>query len=446
MKKKILERFLRFFARAVLKKYKPKIVAITGSAGKSTTKELIYLILKTRYTVFRSYASLNNEIGVPLTVFLIDWRPGNSLKNWLKVFLRASKLILINQPYPEILVIETGVECPGDMDYLLTFIKPYIGVFTVVGDKPAHLQFFNSVEEVIKEKGKLIETLPKDGLAVLNRDDQRIFSFKEKIKAKAVGFSKIVNADCQIKSVSLENGLKIELVLQNHNLTIFLPHSINESVALNLAASLLVGSFLEISIEQMKAAVEKFEDLPGRMKYFKISLSQSLSSPREVRISPHLSSPPESAYIIDDSYNASPVSYKKLIETVTKLQGRKLGVLADVLEADSMAKEIHQEIALLADGVFSHIALIGSRMKLFALPVFKQSAVSVFEPYDVEAVYLFLEENIMPGDTIIFKGARAFHLEKIIEKFKENNVELDLVKCYCDYKPGIHKIEYKTST
>lgn len=429
MKKKILERLLRFLAKFVLAKYKPKIVAITGSAGKSTTKELVFLVLSRKYKVFRNYASLNNEIGVPLTVFLIDWRPGRSLKNWLSVFLRALSLLLPCDklkaslpPYPQILVLETGVEMPGDMDYLLAFIQPFIGVFTVIGNQPAHLQFFKNAEEVIAEKGKLIESLPAGGLAVLNRDDGRIWALGNKTKAKILGFGQIQTADCQVGQISFDNGLTIELtIFSKEKISISLPHSLNETLASNIAAALLVGSFFEVPTDQMKTAIEQFEDLPGRMKRY-YSESKNLT-------------------IIDDSYNASPVSYKKLIETVKKFsKTKKIAVFADVLEADSMAKEIHEEIARLADGIFSHVALIGPRLKLFAQPVFKQSVVSTFEAYDFDSVVSFLSATAATGDVIVFKGARAFHLEKIIQKFIPEPIQL--AECYCDYRPGTHRFEF----
>ncbi|MCL4358244.1 MAG: Mur ligase family protein [Patescibacteria group bacterium] len=423
MKRKIIIVSLRFWSKLILFKYKPKIIALTGSAGKSSAKELLYLILKEKYYVFRNHASLNNEIGVPLTILLIDWRPGRSLKNWLNVFKQGLKLFFCSIPYPKILIIETGVEHPNDMGYLLSLIKPEVGVFTALGDQPAHLQFFPTIESLVDEKGILIQRLAKTGLAILNRDDKRIWSLREKTAATVFSFGFDQKADAIVKNVSVgvKNGLDFELTLFNQEqIELNFKNSVNESLALNAAATCLIGNWFGLTPLKMKESFAGFQDLPGRLKLFR--------------------PPGQNFLIIDDSYNASPISYQKLIGTVKKLPGRKIAVFGDVLEADSAAEKIHRQIAQTADDIFETVVLIGPRLKLFAAPIFQHAKILIFEPNQFDQIHADLIEILQPDDLIIFKAARAFHLEKLIKKFIGSKT--DLVDCFCEYRPNFHSIKF----
>ena len=131
--KKLLHKLLRFYARQVLKKYKPAIIGVTGSVGKSATKEAIYIVLKRFYRVRRSLKNYNNEIGVPLTI-LGRMSPGKKLSGWLRVFWMAlGSLWFTEKSYPEILVLEMAADHPGDIKYLTDFASCRIGVITAIG-------------------------------------------------------------------------------------------------------------------------------------------------------------------------------------------------------------------------------------------------------------------------------------------------------------------------
>ena len=158
--KKIIVAIIAFEARMVIKKYKPKIVAVTGCVGKTSTKDAIATVLKSDFSVRESKKSYNSEIGLPLAV--LDCESGwlNPL-TWLKNIYRGALLILFKKEYPEWLVLEMGVEKPKDMDRLTGLAKPHIAVVTALTDIPSHVEFFAGPEAVAKEKAKILKDLEK---------------------------------------------------------------------------------------------------------------------------------------------------------------------------------------------------------------------------------------------------------------------------------------------
>lgn len=146
MFKKIILFKLKYLAKKILAKYKPRIVGITGSVGKTSAKEAIFAVLSAKFRVRQSLKNYNNEFGLPLSIIGTE-SPGKNLFGWLKIFWQAYKLILVtDKKFPEILILEMGVDKPGDMDYLNSIAATDIGVVTGIGE--AHLENFGSVEKI----------------------------------------------------------------------------------------------------------------------------------------------------------------------------------------------------------------------------------------------------------------------------------------------------------
>jgi len=180
---RFLEKILKYLAAKALRKFKPRIVGVTGSVGKSSTKEAIYTVLASKYRVRKSEKNYNNEIGLPLTILGLSGGGGSFLK-WMAVFLRSIGVLLFSSKrnYPEILVLEMGADRPGDIKYLVDFIQPEVGVVTAIGI--SHLEFFKDKKHIIREKSYLVRFLNKEGLAVLNCDDEEARKMAEAVKAK----------------------------------------------------------------------------------------------------------------------------------------------------------------------------------------------------------------------------------------------------------------------
>src|SRR6185312_7159063 len=183
----LLKKTLRKLARLTIWRYRPGIVGITGSAGKTSTKLAIQAVLGRGRRVRISAGNLNNDFGVPLTI-LGDWteselrlvsreQPAGTAKFrkgifWLRVILTSAwRVVFRSREYPEILVLEYGADRPGDIKYLLSIARPNVSVITAVGEIPVHVEFYDGPAEVAREKGRLIEYLPVGGYAVLNGDD-----------------------------------------------------------------------------------------------------------------------------------------------------------------------------------------------------------------------------------------------------------------------------------
>src|SRR3989338_10372463 len=150
MSKRILILLLRLLAQATLRRYKPLVIGVTGSVGKTSAREAISAILKEKFSTRRSIKNYNNEIGAPLTI-LGQTSGGKSVWQWLQIFLIGFFEIFYTKDYPKILILEMGADKMGDISYLTDFIKCHIGVITAIGEIHVHVEFFQSVDQVARE-------------------------------------------------------------------------------------------------------------------------------------------------------------------------------------------------------------------------------------------------------------------------------------------------------
>jgi len=155
--KKILFKMLKILATKILKKYRPLVIGITGSVGKTSTKEAIYALLRGHFKVRRNIKNYNNEIGVPLTIIGVETGNKNIFK-WISIFFKALELIIVkDKEYPEMLVLEMGADKQGDIKYLVTLVPCDISVVTAISR--VHYEFFKSLESIIEEKGEIVKQI-----------------------------------------------------------------------------------------------------------------------------------------------------------------------------------------------------------------------------------------------------------------------------------------------
>ncbi len=200
--KYFIVKITQFLAKCILRKYKPEVVGITGSVGKTSVKEIAVGVLARSFRVRGSISSYNNELGLPLTV-IGEQSPGRSVLGWLRVIGNGIRLLLkrdIN--YPEILVLEMAANQPGDIESLINIAPCHVGVVAAVSS--SHLKFFKTVKKVAQEKRLIVSHLKKTDYAILNRDDAEVFDMRKKTDADVITFGFHPEADVRTSDMSVK--------------------------------------------------------------------------------------------------------------------------------------------------------------------------------------------------------------------------------------------------
>jgi len=404
--RKIIQIVLSFLAIKTLKKYHPLVIGITGSFGKTSTKEAVALILKKYYRVRANYLNLNTEIGVPLTVIggkdarrnVFIW-----LENFFKAFLN---LIFKDKEYPEVLVLEMAADKPNDIKYLSQLIKPKIGILTGIGLMPVHIAQFKNREELVKEKSLLIKNLPEDGFAILNGDNESVFDLKDKTKAGVITFgfdnSSLKISDYKFRQAKdlKQSGISFRLGYKGSFVPVILNGVISKANAYALSAAAAVGAALNLNLVEIAEAMSNFKPPPGRL---------------------NIISGIKNSWILDDTYNASPDSMNLALETLKEIQAkRKIVVLGDMLELGEYSEEAHlligQNVFQYADAFFA----IGPKMKF----AYDEAEKNHMEKDKIcwfntsQEACLMIQNYIQEGDVILIKGSRGMHMEQIVEEIK----------------------------
>ncbi|OGY54617.1 MAG: hypothetical protein A2951_03025 [Candidatus Buchananbacteria bacterium RIFCSPLOWO2_01_FULL_56_15] len=399
----LLQWKLRILAMAILRRYRPTVVAVTGSVGKTSTVEAIYTVLSASFTVRKSLKNYNNEIGIPLSIIGVE-SGGRSPFKWLAAFATALRLILWKSGYPKVLVLEMGADHPGDLGYLLRFVPLTIGVVTSVA--PVHLEFFKTVEAVAAEKAAIVSRLPKTGTAILNYDDKLVRAMAAKIPKSSRMFGLLSKADVYATGISLNQtnqklgGITFTLHYRGETATVALPHVIAEHLVYSALAAAAVGITLGIPLPTIAGRLKKFEPPAGRMRLI-AGIKKTL--------------------IIDDSYNSSPLPAKKALWQLGKLtaKGKKVAVLGDMLELGSYAETAHQEVgAAAAEYGVGYLITVGERSRDIVRGAIEKglSKDHCFNfPTSLEAGK-FLQQQLATGDLVLIKGSQGVRMERVVKE------------------------------
>ena len=249
--RKILNFILKFLAQKILIKYQPDVIGITGSVGKTSCKEAVYTVLSFNFNIRKNIKNYNNEIGVPLTIIGIE-SGGRSLLKWFLIFFKGLKLIIKKDySYPKILILEMGADKPGDIDYLLSFIKCKIGILTAISDN--HIEFFKTQNKITTEKRLIISRLKKDGWAIINKDNELAYSQLSTTNAQVFTYGLQHDSSVQASDVILlsrgdELGINFKLKYQGTVVPVFLPHVISQPQIYSILAAIAVGLIYNINL------------------------------------------------------------------------------------------------------------------------------------------------------------------------------------------------------
>ncbi len=413
-----IQKILRRLAQLTVLRYRPAIVGVTGSVGKTSTKLAIAAVLSGNRQVRASRGNFNGEIGLPLAI-LGDW-PAEDLRLisrdtpagkhffrkalfFLKVIFRSAAALFWKTRYPEVLVLEYGVDRPGDMRFLLSIARPNVAVLTAIGETPAHVEFFRSPEEVAREKSRLMEAVPSTGFAVLNADDEMIMSLRPRARGQLLtfGFAK----DASVRISGFENraegempvGAAFKLEHAGAAVPVRLTGAFGKSNAYASAAAAAVGLVFGLNLVNVSEALQA---------YYR-------PAPHRMELVPGV----KGTWIIDDSYNAGPLSMRSALETMKDLPAkRKVAILGDMLEIGRYAKEEHLKLGRAAAKAADIIVAIGRNAEFVAdgarsagLP-----RKNILEFTDAEEAKGPVQTLVQHGDLVLVKSSHALRLDKIV--------------------------------
>jgi UDP-N-acetylmuramoyl-tripeptide--D-alanyl-D-alanine ligase len=325
---RLIVAFLNTLARLVLWSRQPFIIGVTGSVGKSSAKEAIAAVLGRHLSVRASVGNLNNEFGLPLAILGAKESPGRSPWKWLRLGAESILVILRLRPYPAHLVLEMGVDRPGDMERHVSVARPHLSVLTRIAE--SHLAAFGTVPNIAKEKRKILSALSENGIAVLNADDPLVMKQAEIVKGKILTYGVEAEADVRADNIRLIQegarleGLSFKLNYAGTTIPVRLPGVIGRHHIPAVLAAATVALALKLNLVDIAAALSLFRPLPGRFRL--------LSGEGDIRL-------------IDDTYNASFVSTAAALATLREtIAPRKVVVLGDMLEIGEGARESHRAL------------------------------------------------------------------------------------------------------
>ena len=358
-------------------KYTSKVVGVTGSVGKTTTREMISCALASNIPTFSTSGNMNSQIGVPITISKINDTPS------------------------EAAVIEMGISEPGGMDKLTQIVKPDIAVVTIIGK--AHIEFLGSKEGIRDEKLRIIGRMSEDGAVFLNADDPMLFALKGKLPVKTFFYGTNTEADYRAENIVFENGYNTYTFVHGKDKLIVNLNVLGQHNVLNSLAALAVSDYMGLDLVKAARSFETFEGMRQKV----ISTDKGYT-------------------IIDDSYNASPDSMKAAINVLRDMDviGKRIAVLGDMFELGPDGDNYHKEVGeyinttKLPSGkpVIDMLITIGEASHYISDTV--NSDVETKHFSDKKEAAEYIKTILGPGDVITFKASNGMKFAELVEMLK----------------------------
>jgi UDP-N-acetylmuramoyl-tripeptide--D-alanyl-D-alanine ligase len=408
--KEIIIYILKIESRLVLYKYKPKVIAITGSVGKTSTKDAVYAVFSKIAYVRKSEKSFNSEIGLPLTILGCP----NGWSNpyiWFLNIWKGLWLLISPHKYPEWLVLEVGVGKPNDMYDVASWLKTDAVIITAIGETPAHIEFFNSRKHLVEEKSQLIKTLKKDGVLVLSADDEVVLDMKTNTKNRTVtyGFkegSDIIGSSDSISysasglptQAGLPEGIIYRVDSEGSSFPVVIDGVFGRNHVYASLAALALAHALKLNMLDAVSALKNYDVPPGRMRLL-TGINETL--------------------IIDDTYNSSPFACEFALKTLMEIKntGRKIAILGDMLELGKHTNEAHKNIGKVAKENCDVLIVVGPRAKAIAEGAVDMgmNVKNIFEFLDSREAGNFIKTFVQKNDIVLVKGSQGMRMERVVE-------------------------------
>lgn len=358
------------------KRYSPKIAAVTGSVGKTTTKDMIAAIFSVFGNTIKTQGNQNNEIGLPDTAFSLT---GDT----------------------QLVVFEMGMNALGDISKLAKAVCPRVAAITAIG--VSHLELLGSRENILKAKLEIVEGMPSDGILAINGDDDLLMSARPDIPIFTTTFG-IQNTDCEVVGKDImTRSRSTEFTIDdsaNGRFHAFIPCAGLHNV-MDALAAYSVATRMGLDPELCAAALAQYEPTGMRQNFVDF----------------------HGITVIEDCYNASPDSMRASLETLADLpiEGIKVAVLGDMLELGDISYEAHRDIGMETAKLGIEILLCYGEMMMHTVEAAKAAGIISAEHFlDKRELADYLKKTMQPGDAVMFKASRAMALEDVIEMFYES--------------------------
>ncbi len=356
-------------AKFYRKKLNPIVIGVTGSVGKTSTKEMIAQILSQKYNTHKNYGNLNNEIGLPKT--LLDMSAEH-----------------------ETAVIEMGMSDLGEISYLSKIARPNIGVITNTG--VSHLENLKSRENILKAKLEILDGMDNDAKIVLNADNDMLCSMKDELNKRAVFVGINNEADYMAKNITeKDNKTTFTISYEDKNIDVTLP-LVGEHNIYNALIGFAIGKLLNVHENDMIKAMSEYKNAYMRQNIFE-----------------H-----EGIIIIEDCYNASPDSMNSAIDVITKIQcgGKRYAVFGAMKELGENSVQMHRDVGIAAANSKIDVLLTYSQEAKYIAQAAKENGLSEAHHFeDVKKLSEYIKANVKKSDAIIFKASRSVKLEEAIK-------------------------------
>lgn len=423
--KTIISKIITLEAILIIKKYNPKIVAVTGSVGKTSTKDAIFSVMSQAFYVRKSEKSFNSDIGIPLTILGCQNAWFNPIL-WIKNIIVGLELIIFKNKYPEWLVLEVGADRPGDIKKVTKWLKPNVVVLTAFAKIPVHVEFFKDRESVVREKRYLVEALKHDGILIINGDDEDSIKIKESTKNNSIIYGTDNISDLiatEAKNYYGEDGkiegITFKISYEGNIIPIVIKGSLGAKSIYSPLAAIAVGLSQKINIVKASESLLNLEASKGRMRIIKGIKNTT---------------------IIDDSYNSSPIALTSALDTLkgikVKARARKIAVLGDMMELGRHSVEEHYKAGKIVAEVCDILITVGIRSRKIAEGALDglMDEKKIFQCDDSTEAGKMLQEILKENDIVLVKGSQSTRMEKVVlevmlepEKADEYLVRQDIV-------------------
>jgi len=396
--KSIVVLTLALLARAVVRRYRPRIVMVTGSVGKTSTKDAVAAVLAARFYVRKSEKSFNTGFGVPFTILGVE-NPWMNPIAWISVLKKAFSLLVLPNHYPNMLVLEVGADRPGDLSRILRIATPEAVVVTRLPEVPVHVEAYASPEEVREEEFSPAYALSAGAPLIVPADDPYARENALRTSARVISYGSAEDATVCVSDADFYEhegqvaGMKATAVIGDERRSFIVKGSVGTTQLLPAAAALAVARAFEIPFAEALTALENYEPPAGRGRLF---------------------AGKNGSVIIDDSYNASPAAVEEALATLKAFPhaARRIAVLGDMLELGRYSVMEHERIATLAADSADVIVAVGIRARAFAREP-KDAEVTQFD--NARAAAQALPDLVREGDVVLVKGSQSVRTERIVE-------------------------------